>query len=105
MITTIMVAVVAAFAVHLLLNTLNKRGSTMSDKEVKPHAHLDQWSVYDWKDIRVLSGIVTGHDRLPDGLFIHTSNVLSLDEEVEMVAETENTFYSLGEKVEAEETS
>lgn len=102
MIQTIVIAMMAALAVHLLINFLIKRGKPMTEE--KQTAHLEDYSVtpLGGEDI-VLSGYVQGHPKLQDGMFIHTSKVVHLDEEEEMLAETLNTLYTLGSKYTPEE--
>ena len=56
--------------------------------------HLENWSLYEDR----LAGIVSGHKRCPDGIFVITSAVSSLDTDLYLSAITHSgTEYTLGQ--------
>lgn len=59
----------------------------------KPCARLEEWSPFN--NGLHLNGVVYGHKRLPDGVWITTSRIIKLDM-VAGVCETVNTTYQLG---------
>ena len=62
---------------------------------MKQRATLEKWELDVWGyDTLVVNGRVSGHPKLPDGAWIHTSRVLRIDFEAG-TAETLNTFYTL----------
>ena len=71
----------------------------------KQTAHLEDWELiqcFDKDNNRVLYGTVTGHPKLPDGMWIRTSLVEYFDPALSK-ATTRNTYYTLGVEKDYEE--
>lgn len=68
----------------------------------KQEARLENWYPEKWGGSLILRGNVYGHPRLRDGEFIHTSKVVKFHKGLG-IAETLNTFYTLGEPAEVRE--
>lgn len=66
----------------------------------KQNARLENWYV---GEDDLLHGTVYGHPKLPDGTFIYTSRVVSLDK-ITGKAVTRNTNYELGKHVAQDES-
>ena len=64
-------------------------------------AHLEDWYWDNWtykSKEGVLMGIVSGHPRVADGTFVHTSTLLGPVEDDVTEAKTLNTDYTLGKQ-------
>ncbi len=64
---------------------------------MKQTAHLENWLEGVHYGANVLTGIVSGHPKIPNGKRILTSPIIKIDREAK-TAETRNTFYTLGKK-------
>lgn len=71
----------------------------MSNPNNKPVAHIEDWILVGNNDHRSLIGAVSNHERQAEfGMpYQRTSRLVSIDEEAK-VAETANTWYTLGNK-------
>lgn len=64
--------------------------------------HLEKWALHEvTNDRQIVWGTITGDDRFRDGDRIHTSLVLAVHEDANIL-ETRNTYYTLGEPAEVQ---
>jgi hypothetical protein len=75
------------------------RGEGPGAAELKRAPLLDSWAVADRAGLPVLTGIVTGHPRLPDRWWIQTSPLVWLAED-RTAARTISRWYRLGSRLE-----
>lgn len=68
----------------------------------KPTARLENWHINEIGGASRAYGIVSGHQRVPDGMWVRTSRILEskaiLDYKEGDTFETRNTIYVLGKK-------
>lgn len=74
------------------------------DMDKRVAGRLEKWevySLYDRKEDRTIGSLVYGYvygdERWKDGSYIHTSQVVKISEDKKNL-ETENSFYTLGER-------